>query len=55
MKCIKLIGVCFLAIMTTLFFSPSAGLWCAEKISRPLEYSGYTSPEYTGYERTAEY
>ncbi|MCP4106948.1 MAG: CocE/NonD family hydrolase [Desulfobacteraceae bacterium] len=55
MRCVKSIGVCFLAIMISLLFSPSSGIWCAEKVSEPFKYSGYTSPEYDGFTRTSEY
>ncbi len=55
MKRIKSIGVCFLAIMISLFFSPSSGIWGAEKISEPFNYSGYTVPEYDSLTRSSEY
>ncbi len=55
MKHIKSIGVCFLAVMISLFFSPSSGIWGAEKISEPFNYSGYTAPEYGTLTRSSEY
>ncbi|MCP4109563.1 MAG: hypothetical protein GY749_29255, partial [Desulfobacteraceae bacterium] len=49
MKYLKVTGVCFLSIMISLFFSPLSGVWCAEKISEPFKYSGYSSPEYNNF------
>ncbi|MCP4344130.1 MAG: CocE/NonD family hydrolase [Desulfobacterales bacterium] len=55
MRCIKSIGVCFLAIMISLLFSPLSSVWCAEKVSEPFNYSGYTSPEYDGFTSSEQY
>lgn len=54
MKNIRLTAVLFL-IMIGLVISPTSGVWCAEKISHPFEYSGYSSPEYNSYVRFSEY
>lgn len=54
MKHIRLTAVLFL-IMIGLVISPTSGVWCAEKISHPFEYSGYSSPEYNSYVRSSEY
>ncbi len=55
MKRVKVTSVCFLSIMICLFFSPLSGPWCAEKISEPFKYSGYSSPEYNKYARSSEF
>jgi len=44
-----------LLITIGLVVAPASVGWCAEKISRPMEYSGYSSHEWKGSVRSSEY
>ena len=44
-----------LIIAIALVVTPASVGWCSEKISRPLEYSGYTFVEWNDSVRASEY
>ncbi len=52
---IKLIFVYSLLIVTGFAVGLTSCAWHSEKISKPFQYSGYSSPEYTSFTRSSEY
>ena len=45
----KLITVCSLMAIVCLIITPASGVWSAEKVSTPFQYSGYSFAEYNSY------
>ncbi|MCP4131152.1 MAG: hypothetical protein GY754_09245, partial [bacterium] len=50
----SLMAYSLLAIVC-LVIIPISCVWCKDKVSKPLQYSGYSSPEYTGYDVERQY
>ncbi|MCP4107148.1 MAG: hypothetical protein GY749_16675, partial [Desulfobacteraceae bacterium] len=51
----KLFTVYSLLAIVCLVIIPVSSVWCKDKVSKPLQYSGYSSPEYTGYDVERQY